>query len=201
MSKIASSKYKHAVPKSNRPEWYTDLTVNTETSETSQVVKASRKFIAFPYGSSGQKTTFFLGNYSILSSSSSSSSLSFLLLLLFFFFFSSSSLSFFLSSFFSSSLSFIPFCPSCLTFPSLLSPHCSRGSQCSLDSCGSCGAGGGSVGVLALSETGGKFAKDLPLVSGHSAPISDLDFSPFDDHLLATGSDDTTARLTFFIII
>jgi hypothetical protein len=59
MSKIASSKYKHAVPKANRPEYYTDISVNTETSETSQVIKASRKFIAFPFGTSGKSPSYY----------------------------------------------------------------------------------------------------------------------------------------------
>ena len=149
MSKIASSKYKHAVPKANRPEYYTDISVNTETSETSQVIKASRKFIAFPFGTTGLEDIQFLWNW--------------------------------------------VFGIEALTFHSLSLLSLSLCSPLLWSLCGGLGlSGGGAAAVLNLSEAGGKFSKDLPVVAGHTGPISDLDFSRFDDHLLATGSDDTT---------
>ena len=36
---------------------------------------------------------------------------------------------------------------------------------------------------------------DLPVFSGHSAPILDFDFNPFDDSLIASGSEDTTIKV------
>lgn len=38
----------------------------------------------------------------------------------------------------------------------------------------------------------GKASDSQPLLSGHTDGITALDFSPFDDHILATGSRDTT---------
>jgi coronin-1B/1C/6 len=36
---------------------------------------------------------------------------------------------------------------------------------------------------------------DLPLIKGHAGPVSDFDFSPFNDNLLATASEDGTIKL------
>lgn len=36
---------------------------------------------------------------------------------------------------------------------------------------------------------------DLPLIRGHGGPIVDFDFSPFNDNLLATASEDGTVKL------
>lgn len=36
---------------------------------------------------------------------------------------------------------------------------------------------------------------DLPLIRGHAAPVIDFDFSPFNDNLLATASEDGTIKL------
>lgn len=35
----------------------------------------------------------------------------------------------------------------------------------------------------------------LPLIKGHSGPVVDFDFSPFNDNLLATASEDGTVKL------
>jgi WD40 repeat protein len=39
---------------------------------------------------------------------------------------------------------------------------------------------------------------DLPLIRGHAGPVVDFDFSPFNDNLLATASEDGTIK--FWII-
>jgi WD40 repeat protein len=39
---------------------------------------------------------------------------------------------------------------------------------------------------------------DLPLIKGHSGPVVDFDFSPFNDNLLATASEDGTVK--FWVI-
>ena len=39
---------------------------------------------------------------------------------------------------------------------------------------------------------------DLPLIKGHAGPVIDFDFSPFNDNLLATASEDGTVK--FWII-
>ena len=36
---------------------------------------------------------------------------------------------------------------------------------------------------------------DLPLIKGHAGPVVDFDFSPFNDSLLATASEDATIKL------
>jgi WD40 repeat protein len=36
---------------------------------------------------------------------------------------------------------------------------------------------------------------DLPLIKGHAGPIIDFEFSPFNDMLLATASEDGTIKL------
>ena len=41
----------------------------------------------------------------------------------------------------------------------------------------------------------GKALDSQPLLSGHTDGITALDFSPFDDHVLATGSRDNTVIL------
>ncbi|XP_013378981.1 coronin-7-like, partial [Lingula anatina] len=55
-------------------------------------------------------------------------------------------------------------------------------------------AGGGSVSVLPL-DSAGRQAKTMPLVQAHADFVSDMDFSPFNDNLLATGSFDCTVKL------
>ena len=55
-------------------------------------------------------------------------------------------------------------------------------------------AGGGSLGIVPVGAPG-KFARNAPQVHAHSSFVSDFDFSPFDDQLLATGSDDQTLKI------
>jgi len=54
--------------------------------------------------------------------------------------------------------------------------------------------GGGPVLVLPYSATG-KLPRGYPLVNGHSAPVYDMAWCPFNDNLLATGSDDATCKI------
>lgn len=54
--------------------------------------------------------------------------------------------------------------------------------------------GGGSLAVLSLDDAGRK-NKAMPLLHAHAEMITDFDFSPFDDGLLITGSQDRYAKL------
>jgi coronin-1B/1C/6 len=36
---------------------------------------------------------------------------------------------------------------------------------------------------------------DVPLIKGHAGPVVDFEFSPFNDSLLATASEDGTIKL------
>ena len=40
-----------------------------------------------------------------------------------------------------------------------------------------------------------RFEADLPLIKGHAGPINDFEFSPFNDSLLATASEDATIKM------
>lgn len=53
--------------------------------------------------------------------------------------------------------------------------------------------GGGAAAVIPLKSTG-KLG-DVPLVDGHSAPVLDVAFSPFNDNILATASEDSTVKI------
>lgn len=55
-------------------------------------------------------------------------------------------------------------------------------------------AGGGSFAVVPFTEKG-KLPTDYPLVSGHKAAVLDLDFNPFNHSIIASASDDGTAKL------
>ncbi|CAG5115886.1 unnamed protein product, partial [Candidula unifasciata] len=55
-------------------------------------------------------------------------------------------------------------------------------------------AGGGNVGFLPHSAIGRQGAS-LPVIYAHGDFVTDLDFSPFDDYLLATGSQDNKVNL------
>ncbi|KAK4983850.1 Coronin-like protein crn1 [Elasticomyces elasticus] len=50
-------------------------------------------------------------------------------------------------------------------------------------------SGGGAFAVIPLDERG-KLPEHLPLFRGHTAAVLDTDWSPFDDSLIASGSDD-----------
>jgi len=49
--------------------------------------------------------------------------------------------------------------------------------------------GGGAFAVIPLGERG-KLPDLIPLFKGHSGPVLDTDFNPFNDRVLASGSDD-----------
>lgn len=49
--------------------------------------------------------------------------------------------------------------------------------------------GGGAFAVIPLSERG-KLPDLIPLFKGHSGPVLDTDFNPFNDSLIASGSED-----------
>ncbi|KAL3210554.1 hypothetical protein MRX96_037027 [Rhipicephalus microplus] len=57
--------------------------------------------------------------------------------------------------------------------------------------------GGGSLGVLSLEDTGKK-SKNCPLLHAHSEFITDFEFCPYDDGLLATCSHDATVSSHFY---
>jgi WD40 repeat protein len=40
-----------------------------------------------------------------------------------------------------------------------------------------------------------KLEADIALLKGHAGPVVDFDFSPFNDNLLATASEDGTVKL------
>jgi WD40 repeat protein len=49
--------------------------------------------------------------------------------------------------------------------------------------------GGGAFAVVPLEERG-KLPDLIPLFKGHSAPVLDTDFNPFNDSVLASASED-----------
>lgn len=48
---------------------------------------------------------------------------------------------------------------------------------------------------LSLKEHGGKMKSDCPTVSGHKGPVLDIAFSPHNENLIASGSEDCSAKL------
>ena len=52
----------------------------------------------------------------------------------------------------------------------------------------------GPFAVLPLGKAG-KCEADMPIVAGHTAPVLDFDFNPFDDCLLASASEDQTIKV------
>ncbi|RDL37373.1 putative coronin [Venustampulla echinocandica] len=50
-------------------------------------------------------------------------------------------------------------------------------------------SGGGAFAVIPLNEKG-RLPEQIPLFRGHTAPVLDTDWNPFDDRLIASGSDD-----------
>lgn len=56
-------------------------------------------------------------------------------------------------------------------------------------------AGGGSVGVVPHSFKGKLPQQGNPLITGHKAAVLDLDWNPFNNHLLATGSEDCYVKI------
>ncbi|KAJ9056689.1 Coronin-like protein crn1 [Entomophthora muscae] len=51
-------------------------------------------------------------------------------------------------------------------------------------------AGGGGAFVVIPLEKTGKLSKNFPLFSGHSGPVLDTDFANFNDHVIASASED-----------
>lgn len=41
----------------------------------------------------------------------------------------------------------------------------------------------------------GRMNIDIPIITGHSAAVLDFDFNPFNDQIIATGSEDTTVKV------
>jgi coronin-1B/1C/6 len=56
-------------------------------------------------------------------------------------------------------------------------------------------AGGGAVGILETNRPGKLEPTQVPLISGHTGAVLDLEFDPFNDSILATCSEDCTAKL------
>jgi len=56
-------------------------------------------------------------------------------------------------------------------------------------------AGGGAVGILDAKKPGKLEPTLVPLISGHKGAVLDLEFDPFNDDVLATCSEDCTAKL------
>ena len=55
-------------------------------------------------------------------------------------------------------------------------------------------AGGGGFTVLPISRTG-RIDHNAPKVSGHSAPVMDIKWNPFNDNVIASASDDATVKI------
>ncbi|XP_007443249.1 coronin-6 [Python bivittatus] len=54
--------------------------------------------------------------------------------------------------------------------------------------------GGGAFMVLPLGKTG-RVDKNVPLVTGHTAPVLDIDWCPHNDNVIASASEDTTVMV------
>ncbi|XP_015275013.1 PREDICTED: coronin-1A [Gekko japonicus] len=55
-------------------------------------------------------------------------------------------------------------------------------------------SGGGAFLVLPLSKTG-RLEKSHPVVSGHTAPVLDVEWCPHNDHVIASGSEDCSVMV------
>lgn len=53
--------------------------------------------------------------------------------------------------------------------------------------------GGGCLAIL-KNNNPCKLPAEFPAITGHSGPITDFDFNPFNDHMLVTASEDTTVK-------
>jgi len=54
--------------------------------------------------------------------------------------------------------------------------------------------GGGAFSVIPI-NTKGKIDPKMPLVTGHKSPVTDIDWNPFNDNLIASGSEDCTTKI------
>ncbi|KAI8920174.1 hypothetical protein PhCBS80983_g05481 [Powellomyces hirtus] len=55
-------------------------------------------------------------------------------------------------------------------------------------------SGGGAFAVIAHGNTG-KLPENLPVYNGHTAAVLDTDFNPFNDHVVASASEDTKVMI------
>jgi len=58
-----------------------------------------------------------------------------------------------------------------------------------------CWESGGGAAAVINRDAYGKLKPDQPLLCGHTGPVLDLDWNPFHDSILATGSEDCTAKI------
>jgi coronin-1B/1C/6 len=56
-------------------------------------------------------------------------------------------------------------------------------------------SGGGGCLAVVNAYKFKKYESDIPLIRGHQGPIVDFEFSPFNDYLLSTASEDGTIKL------
>lgn len=56
--------------------------------------------------------------------------------------------------------------------------------------------GGGSFIVVPINETG-RVGHHVSKVSGHSRPVTDIKWNPFNDNIIASGSEDCTIKLWY----
>jgi len=54
--------------------------------------------------------------------------------------------------------------------------------------------GGGALAVIPVTRYG-RLPRDLPLITGHTGPILDFEFNPFDDNMLLSASEDLTMKV------
>jgi len=54
--------------------------------------------------------------------------------------------------------------------------------------------GGGPLAILPLNKPS-RLAPSFPMITGHTAPILDFDFNPFNEYQVLTGSEDMTAKI------
>jgi len=54
--------------------------------------------------------------------------------------------------------------------------------------------GGGTLAVVPVTRYG-RLPQDLPRVTGHTGPILDFEFNPFDDNMLCSASEDMTVKI------
>lgn len=54
--------------------------------------------------------------------------------------------------------------------------------------------GGGPVAVINLDRPG-RMQLDIPTLNGHTAPVLDFEFNPFNDQIIATASEDTSIKV------
>eukprot|EP00003_Mantamonas_plastica_P012162 TRINITY_DN2212_c0_g1_i2.p1 TRINITY_DN2212_c0_g1~~TRINITY_DN2212_c0_g1_i2.p1 ORF type:complete len:989 (+),score=333.46 TRINITY_DN2212_c0_g1_i2:624-3590(+) len=54
--------------------------------------------------------------------------------------------------------------------------------------------GGGQLGVFPI-DNPHRLPNGVPVIAAHSAPVTDFDFNPFNDHMIATGSEDAHIKI------